>query len=394
MNFVSAVTTEVEFEDALKSLIQQTASQAGDTSLDLMIVFATAHFSQSIREIIQDLLAALKPGLLIGCTAEAVVSRDREIENEPAITLIAAQMPEAGLHHFLLHPDSLDWPKLLLDEDEFRRRVDAPGDTRLFMLLGDPFSAPMDDLLQAFNQYFPGIPVVGGIASAALRPGGNMLFVNDTITSQGVVGVAFSGALDIDVVVSQGCRPIWRPFKVVAARQNEIYNLEGRAPLAWLQDLIPTLSEEDKSLLQTGLFVGRSVKPGQEILGRGDYVIRGVMSIDQQSGAIAIGDSVMDGDMVQFHLRDAMTALEDLEMQLIPQMFREAASGGLLFTCNGRGTRLYDRPNGDINAIQPNIKNVPLAGFFCAGEIGPIGEMNFLHGHTATLVLFRPSREN
>jgi small ligand-binding sensory domain FIST len=391
MKFVSAVTTEVEFEDALKSLIQQTASQAGDASLDLMVVFASAHFTHSIREIVQDLLAALKPGLLIGCTAEAVVSRDREIEKGPAITLVAAQIPEAGLHHFLLQPDSLDWPKLLLDEDEFHRRVGAPQDARLFMLLGDPFSAPMDDLLQAFNQYFPGIPVVGGIASAALRPGGNMLFVNDTVTSQGVVGVAFSGALDIDVVVSQGCRPIWRPFKVVEARRNEIYNLEGRAPLAWLQDLIPTLSEEDKSLLQTGLFVGRSVKPGQELLGRGDFVIRGVMSIDQQSGAIAIGDSVMDGDMIQFHLRDAMTALEDLEMQLIPQMFREAACGGLLFTCNGRGTHLYERPNGDINVIQPNIKNVPLAGFFCAGEIGPIGKLNFLHGHTATLVLFRPA---
>ena len=391
MKFVSAVTTEVEFEDALKSLIQQTASKAGDASLDLMVVFASAHFTHSIREIVQDLLAALKPGLLIGCTAEAVVSRDREIEKGPAITLVAAQMPEAGLHHFLLQPDSLDWPKLLLDEDEFHRRVGAPEDTRLFMLLGDPFSAPMDDLLQAFNQYFPGIPVVGGIASAALRPGGNTLFVNDTVTSQGVVGVAFSGALDIDVVVSQGCRPIWRPYKVVEARRNEIYNLEGRAPLAWLQDLIPTLSEEDKSLLQTGLFVGRSVKPGQELLGRGDFVIRGVMSIDQQSGAIAIGDSVMDGDMIQFHLRDAMTALEDLEMQLIPQMFRDAACGGLLFTCNGRGTHLYERPNGDINIIQPSIKNVPLAGFFCAGEIGPIGKMNFLHGHTATLVLFRPA---
>jgi small ligand-binding sensory domain FIST len=391
MNFVSAATTEIKFEDALKSLIQQTASQAGEASLDLMVVFASAHFTASIREIVQDLLAALKPSLLVGCTAEAVVSRDREIENEPAITLVAAQLPEAGLHHFLLHPNSLDWPKLLIDEDEFRRRIDTPEDTRLFLLLGDPFSAPMDDLLQAFNQYYPDIPVVGGIASAALRPGGNTLFINDTITNQGVAGVAFSGALDIDVVVSQGCRPIWRPFKVLASRWNEIYNLEGRAPLAWLQDLIPTLSEQDKALLQSGLFVGRAVKPDQEVLGRGDFVIRGVMSIDQQSGAILIGDSVMDGDIIQFHLRDAVTALEDLEMQLIPQMFRDPACGGLLFTCNGRGTHLYERPNGDINVIQPNIKNVPLAGFFCAGEIGPIGKLNFLHGHTATLVLFRPS---
>jgi small ligand-binding sensory domain FIST len=137
--------------------------------------------------------------------------------------------------------------------------------------------------------------------------------------------------------------------------------------------------------------VGRAVKSGPETLGRGDFVIRGVMGIDQESGSIAIGDSIMDGETIQFHLRDAVTAQEDLEMLLIPQMFRERPSGALLFTCNGRGTRLYDRPNGDITVIQQNVSNAPLAGFFCAGEIGPIGGANFLHGHTATLVLFRPA---
>jgi small ligand-binding sensory domain FIST len=177
---------------------------------------------------------------------------------------------------------------------------------------------------------------------------------------------------------------------VSSARRNEIYDLEGRAPLAWLQDLIPSLPEGDRALLQSGLFVGKSVKPGQEVLGRGDFVIRGVVGIDQESGAIAISDSVIDGEIIQFHLRDAATAREDLELQLIPQMFRDRASGGLLFLCNGRGTRLYDQPNSDIALIQPNIKNVPLAGFFCAGEIGPIGGINYLHGHTAVLALFRP----
>ncbi|MGW8250988.1 MAG: FIST signal transduction protein [Anaerolineales bacterium] len=391
MDFISAVSTQVDFEDALKELIQQTLSQAGEEKLDLAIVFTTAQFTHAIREIVTDLRAALQPGLLIGCTAEGVIERDREIENDPGIVLLSAHLPQVELNPFILQADSLEWARLLLDQDEFTRRVAARPDTRLFLLLGDPFSTPMDDLLRSFNLYYPGVPALGGMASGALRPGGNLLFVNDQVTNQGVVGVAVSGAVDIDVVVSQGCRPIWRPFRVAACRQNEIYELEGRSPLAWLQDLIPTLPEEDRALLQTGLFVGKSVKPGQELLGRGDFVIRGVVGIDQENGAIAIGDSVMDGEIIQFHLRDASTAQEDLEMQLIPQMFRERASGGLLFLCNGRGTHLYENPNTDIGLIQPSIKNIPLAGFFCAGEIGPIGGVNYLHGHTAALALFRPT---
>jgi small ligand-binding sensory domain FIST len=287
--------------------------------------------------------------------------------------------------------EDMVWPKLLLDAEEFRRAVAAPLDTRLFLLLGDPFSTPMDDLLEAFNEHFPGIPVVGGMASGALRPEGNTLWIGENITHEGAVGIAFAGAFEADVVVSQGCRPIWRPFKVDSAHRNVIFNLEGRPPLAWIQDLIPELSEEDRLLLQNGLFVGRSIKPGQETLGRGDFLIRGVIGIDQQSGAIAIGDSIMEGETVQFHVRDALAATEDLEMMLIPQAFRLPPSGALLFSCNGRGLRLYDRPNGDISVVQANLQDTHLAGFFCAGEIGPIGGTNFLHGHTASLVIFRPS---
>jgi len=228
------------------------------------------------------------------------------------------------------------------------------------------------------------------MASGALRPLGNTLFVNDRLTQQGAVGVALSGALEVNVVVSQGCRPIWRPFRITAAHRNVILGLEGRPPLAWLQELIPELPEEDRLLLQNGLFVGRAIKPQTETLGRGDFLIRGVMGVDQDSGAIAIGDSVIEGETIQFHLRDALTAQEDLEMMLIPQMFRDPPSGGLLFSCNGRGTRLYDHPDGDISVIQRSLENIHLAGFFCAGEIGPIGGANFLHGHTASLVLFRP----
>ena len=394
MRFASATTIEEAVEVAVPDLLGQVQAQLGDqpgpAGLDLALVFISSPLTHAVPEIAQRLRLGLKPKALLGCTAEGVIGREQEIEDSPAITLVAAQMPAVTLAPIHLQPGENDWPKLLLDPEEFKRLVAAPPDPRLFILLGDPFSAPMDDVLVSFNACYPGVPVIGGMASGALRPLGNTLIFDDQLTHEGVVGLALSGALDVDLVVSQGCRPIWRPFKVGAAHRNVILNLEGRPPLAWLQDLIPELPEEDRQLLGKGLFVGRAIKPGQEGLGRGDFLIRGVVGIDQGSGAIAIGDSLIEGETIQFHLRDALTAQEDLEMMLIPQMFRDPPRGGLLFSCNGRGTRLYDHPNGDIAVIQRSLENIHLAGFFCAGEIGPIGRANFLHGHTASLVLFRP----
>jgi small ligand-binding sensory domain FIST len=309
------------------------------------------------------------------------------IEDSPAISMIAAHLPTTRLTSFLMQ-DTL-WPVMLLDAEEFQRVVGAPQDSSLFILLADPFSRSMADVLQAFNDFYPGIAVTGGMASGALRPHGNVLFLNDQLTCNGLVGVAMSGDFDVEVIVSQGCRPIWQPFIVQAAEKNIIFDLEGKPPLAWIQRLAPELSEQDRLLLQNGLFVGRAIDPGQEILGRSDFLIRGVIGVDQPSGAIAVGDMIEDGEVIQFHLLDALTAREDLEMMLLPQTFREPPQGVLLFTCNGRGKRLYDYPNGDISVIQQSLGGGPLAGFFCAGEIGPVGRKNFLHGQTASLVLFR-----
>ena len=391
MRFASGTATAGAPERLAADLLQQVqAGQLGIGSPDLALVFISSQLTEVVPEILHHLRLALSPKALLGCTAEGVIGREREIEEGPAVALVVAHLPGVSLTPIHLQLGENDWPRLLLDPQEFQSLLEAPADTRLFILLGDPFSTPMDDVLASFNASYPGIPVIGGMASGALRPLGNTLFVNDRLTQQGAVGLALSGALAVNVVVSQGCRPIWRPFRITAAHRNVILGLEGRPPLAWLQELIPELPEEDRLLLQNGLFVGRAIKPQTETLGRGDFLIRGVMGVDQDSGAIAIGDSVIEGETIQFHLRDALTAQEDLEMMLIPQMFRDPPSGGLLFSCNGRGTRLYDHPDGDISVIQRSLENIHLAGFFCAGEIGPIGGANFLHGHTASLVLFRP----
>lgn len=386
--FTSTVSTERDVDRSISELAAAVEEQLQGSSPDLVLVFLSTHFSHSTRRIVEGLHARLNAQVLAGCTAEGVIGRDHEIEGVPAISVIAGRLPGVQLAPFLL-PHSVS-PLTFIDEDEFRRHVNAPEDIQLFILLGDPFTMPMSDVLLAFNGFYPGVAVAGGMASGALRPGGNILFLNDQVMDGGAVGVGLSGSFEVDVIVSQGCRPIWDPMTVTGSQKNLILSLEGQPPLSVIQELVQGLSEEDRFLLQGGLFVGRAIDSKRERYGRGDFLIRGVVGVDRQSGAIAIGDYIQDGETVQFHIRDAVTAQEDLEMMLLPQSFRVPPSGGLLFTCNGRGMRLYDHPDGDISVIQKNLGGIHLAGLFCAGEIGPIGRENFLHGHTASLVLFRP----
>jgi small ligand-binding sensory domain FIST len=319
-----------------------------------------------------------------------VIGQGQEIERKPAMALLAAFLPQVEVTPFSLQ--SMAWETTLGDPIVFGQALAVPGTPKLFVMMADPFTTPMDGVLAAFNHFYADIPVVGGMASGSTRVGGNALLLDDRVLTHGAVGIALSGAVGIDVVISQGCRPIGNPLTVTAAQDNIILGLAGTIPLAFLQELLEELSAEDQRLLQNGLFIGRAINPESETLGRGDFLIRGVMGIDQESGAIVIGDHVQPGETVQFHVRDANTAREDLEMMLAPQLFFDPPRGGLLFSCNGRGIRLYDHPNGDITTIQNVVGSIDLAGFFCAGEIGPIGGKNFLHGHTASLALFRPQQ--
>lgn len=391
MRFASAASLETDVEAALDELAAGVRANFVRTSPDLILVFISSYFVKAARAIAAGLRRRMQPRVLLGCSAVGVIWKDQEIEEEAAITLMAAQLPGVAVAPFLLDP--LDWPGTLADPEEFTRFVPVPDGSKLFLMLADPFSSPMELVLRTFNRRYPEIPVMGGMASSALRPGGNVLLLNEELLNSGLVGVALSGAFEADVIVSQGCRPIGPPLKVTAAARNIMLSLEGDVPLAQLEEIVEDLEPDERDLLQGGLFVGRAVSTDIENLGRGDYLIRGVIGADQEQGAIAVGDNLEAGDVIQFHLRDAITAKEDLEMLLIPQMFREPPSGGLLFTCNGRGLHLYDHPNGDISVIQKNLGDVHLAGLFCAGEIGPIGGKSYLHGHTASLVLFRPAAE-
>ena len=388
MHFSSAVTTRPHLQDALTEVIEQIEARHQDHPLDFVQIFITPHFRMAANDIVKQLQGTLKPQVLLGCTAESVIGSGRELEGTAAMALVAAHLPQVRLTPFKLQ--TAKWDALLEPAEAFHQVIGAPEDVKLFVLLGDPFTTPMDRVLGAFNSHYPGVPMVGGLASGSYRAGGNALVFNESVLNNGAIGVAFAGAFDVDVVVSQGCRPIGQPFTVTSVQDNVILSLEGQPPLKLLQDLINELSEADQGLLQNGLFIGRAINDNQAELGRGDFLIRGISGIDRENGALIVSDYLQSGETVQFHLRDANTAEEDLEMMLTPQLLYDPPAGAMLFSCNGRGTRLYPHPDGDISTIRKVVGDVDLAGFFCAGEIGPIGGRNFLHGHTASLALFRP----
>lgn len=386
--FASISVQDDSVDRVLSAVSKQMIDRLGE-HVDLALVFPSSHFLRHAADLGVNLRRAIGAKVMIGCCSEGVIGPDHEIEDEPAVAVVAAQLPGVGVQPF--HIGGNDALELAREPSKFGEYFQPARDTRGIVMVADPFTTPMERVLDAFNFYCEGVPIIGGLASAARQPGDNCLFMNDTVLKNGLVGVALSGPVQLDVIVSQGCRPIGPVFQVTDAKNNIIDSLEGVPPMERIGEVLEALSEEDRELLRNGLFIGRAIDSRRETLGRGDFLIRGVLGADSRTGAIAIGDMIQNGERVQFHLRDARTAREDLEMMLTPHALFGAPSGAFLFSCNGRGTHLYDEPDGDISAINSFFHGIDLAGFFCAGEIGPVGGKNFLHGHTASLALIRPA---
>jgi small ligand-binding sensory domain FIST len=255
---------------------------------------------------------------------------------------------------------------------------------RTLVLLADPTTFPVDVFLAEVAGRYPALQVIGGVASAGFGPGANRLVLDDHLRQSGAVGVLLSEDQAVTTVVSQGCRPIGDPFTVTNAERNVIYEIGGRPALDRLQELLGGLDEHELAMAREGLHLGRVIDEHKPEFGRGDFLIRNVLGGDREVGAIAVGDEVSIGDTVQFQVRDADSADEDLRLLLDGH----AAGGALVFTCNGRGMRLFGHPDHDAEVVVQSIESPSVAGMFCAGEIGPVGSRSFLHGFTASIALF------
>jgi small ligand-binding sensory domain FIST len=385
MRFHAALSEHESTPHAADAVID--AARAAEFHPDVAFCFFTAHHAAEGATLL-DRLAAQVNAPIVGCSAEGVIGPDREVERAPGVALLLAELPGVNVHPFHIPRD--DWRPLFDDPDALRERLGTGPETRCLLAFGDPFTTPTLQLLPLLTDLCPGVPVIGGMASAAQAPGENVLFSGDRVTTEGLVGVSLSGPLAVQSVVSQGCRPFGKTFVITRSHDNVIETLGGRPALVALRDAIMEMPAAERMLLQNGLFVGRAISEYKDTFDRGDFLVRGVSGVDNESGAVTVGDYVRTGQTVRFHVRDAATATEDLDLLLSPELIAPPPAGALLFSCNGRGTRLFDRPSHDVAAANRSMPQTPVAGFFAAGELGPVSSQNFIHGHTASFALFRP----
>jgi small ligand-binding sensory domain FIST len=367
---------------AIRAVAQATEA-LGDASPSLAVLFASAHFLGTADALVAAITEQAGPLPLIGCVGESVAGGAREVESEPAVSLwLGADLGpvETFAMEYIRTPSGGAYGGYL-----FPRETEGAH-----LLICDPFTFPADGLLTHLNEQVPGAVVMGGMASAALRPRQSRLFLDGRVLSAGAVGVHLPNA-EVHPLVAQGCRPIGDAYIITRADGTLIHELGGRPPLVRLREMAAALPSRDQELLAQGLQLGVVIDEYRTEPGQGDFLIRGVVGADPDSGAIAVGDQIQVGQTVQFHVRDAESADEDLRRALE----RESAAlggrrpaGALLFTCNGRGSRLFAEPDHDAGLIAATLGDIPLAGFFCAGELGPVGGQNFLHTFTASIALF------
>jgi small ligand-binding sensory domain FIST len=376
-----ALVLATDAGEAGRRAVREARASLDGRPASFAVLFASAHFFGSAQVLIAAVAEETGQVPLIGCVAEAVAGA-REVESEPAVSLwLAADL--GPVETFAM---------------EFVRTASGgafggyrfgPGPAGMHLMICDPFTFPVGDLLTHLNQHVPGTVVMGGMASGGRRRQ-SRLFLNGRVLSQGAVGAHLPRA-EVHPLVAQGCRPVGDPYTITRADGHLIFEIGGRPPLARLRELATALPGRERELLAQGAHLGLVIDEYQAEPRQGDFLIRGIAGADPESGAIAVGEEVEVGQTVQFHVRDAHSADEDLRRTLEREaaaLGSRPAAGALLFTCTGRGSRLFSEPDHDTGLLTKMLGQIPVAGFFCDGELGPVGGQNFLHTFTASIALF------
>lgn len=397
MPFAQALSLHPDAAEAtgevVGTVLERLAAGAGatpgerDRPPDLAVLFCSPHHTDAVGDIAATIRTLVRPGVLVGTTAVAVVGGDREVEDDPAVALWTARLaaPPRPLRLTATRtPTGLALSGLSGATFE-------PGDA--LVLLADPFTLPVDAIVEALGGLDPPVPVIGGMASAAARPGGNRLVLDGEVADAGGVGVVLPAAVATSVVVSQGCRPVGRPMIVTRAEGNLLVELAGRPALDRLEEAVEAATPDERARLAAGLHLGIAVDEHRMTFGPGDFLVRNVVGADRDSRSLAVAEQLAVGTTVQFHVRDAEAADDDLRALLAGRM----GDAALVFTCNGRGRHLFGEPDHDArivqSAIAPGVAPGAVAGMFCAGEIGPVGGRSFVHGFTASVVFFHDAKD-
>jgi len=376
----SALSTAPAAEDAALEAVRDVEAALGGAEPDLAYLFLSPSHLAEVEIAAALVRERLRPARLLGCVAEGVVGGRRELESGAGLSLWAGALPGARVDTFHLEAVAAEEGVAVAGVPDF-------DDPALVTMLVDPFTFPAGGFLRLLNEEHEGLPLVGGIAAGAGAPGSQVLIVDDATHASGVVGATVSD-VSVRTIVSQGCAPIGRDAVVTRAEENVVFELAGEPALERLKADLGSLPPERLRLAANGLLVGIVIDENRAEYRRGDYLVRALLGADEDSGAIAVGDEVRVGQTIRFHVRDAASADEDLRESLAGGLAGETAAGALLFTCNGRGTHMFSEPDHDARAVSDAVGSSALAGFFCGGEIGPVGGRAFLHGFTATAAVF------
>jgi small ligand-binding sensory domain FIST len=349
-------------------------------SVDLAFAFLSPHHLDRAEDAADAVRAELSPRHLLGCVAQGIVGGRHEVEEGPALAVWAATLPGAEIEPFHAEPVETGSGLGIVGFPE-------PDGASLVALFADPYTFPAAGLLERLNEDWPTVPVVGGIAVGGNEAGSQALVVDDRAHEGGAVGVVLRN-VRVQTVVSQGCAPIGRDAVVTRADGNVVFELAGQPAVERLKEELEALPAERQLLAARGLLAGLVIDENKPAYGRGDYLMRGLLGADEESGAIAVGERVRVGQTLRFHVRDAASADEDLRISLARTLSGTRPAGALLFTCNGRGQGMFPVPDHDAALVEEAVGGDAIAGFFCGGEIGPVGGQTFLHGFTATLAVF------
>ncbi len=397
MQFHVAIARDSGAEQAAQALTASVREAFGRTAPDLVCLFFSPHYANASRELVETLHRELAPRVMVGCMGDGVIGPVEEYENTSVVSLWAARLPEVRMvpFHLTFHEKETQssgpgsQPGLGLEG--WPQELESLSDRPTFLVFADPFSTPIEDVFETMEERCPGAPAIGGVASGGTDLGENRMVFNGGIEREGLVGVALWGPVWIRTLVSQGCQPIGERYVVTKAERNIMYELGGVPTLERLQETLERLGPERGKQVAMAVQVGVAFDEQREQFDRGDFLIRGLLGADQRSGGVAISDIVKEGQTIQFHVRDPRAASEDFNLLLAQDRLdfpNSPFKGALLFSCNGRGRRFFGEPNHDITALQRQAEGIPVAGFFAAGEIGPVGGKNFIHGYTASAALF------
>ena len=391
MNWASGISEQPDLGFAIGECVGSLENQLGGQSPDLAVVFVSPHHRAEYGKVVSLVRQYLPDARVFGCSGGGIIGNGVEVEQRPAVSITAGVLPDVEIVEFHLEADAI--PDLDAGPGSWEELVKVTaGDDPQFVMVADPFSFPTQNLLLGLDFAFARSAKIGGLASGGQQQGGNALFLGEETYHSGAVGLALHGNITVDTVVAQGCRPIGSLMRITESRRNLLMSLDNKSPLAVLRELFEQSDERDRGLMRHSLFLGVVMDEFLDAPQQGDFLIRNVVGMDERSGNLAIGELLKEGQVVQFHLRDAETSTDDLTSVLdryAADNRENQVQGALLFSCLGRGQYLYGRANHDTGIFQDKLGQVPLGGFFCNGEIGPVSGTTFLHGYTSSFGLFR-----